>query len=215
MTNNLILKHLYEFPPQPGTKKQIIQKYLPSNYNCGFRTSYLQFTMSPFLRGQTKKIKRTRIPRRPLTRPCGFLNSYWDQCSSYLVSVDSSRVRSVCFWSVVVLVEAGYDAEVRAALRTVVLGLPAEYAAALVDGVPAEVAGERRPGAYGGGVAGARRVRFWCVRCWSRRPLRRRHGADLEGTHFLVLGADPPVLEVMGYHKKTGRMRVGFVDEVF
>lgn len=59
---------------------------------------------------------------------------------------------------VVVLMKAGHDAQVGAALGAVVLRLAAQDAAAVVDGVPAEVAAERRAVAHGWGVRDARRV---------------------------------------------------------
>lgn len=58
-----------------------------------------------------------------------------------------------------VLVEAGYYAQIGATLRAVVLRLAAQYPAAFVNGVPAEIATERRAGADGGGVAGSVRMR--------------------------------------------------------
>lgn len=56
-----------------------------------------------------------------------------------------------------VLVEAGHDAQVSAALRAVVLSLAAQDPAALVHRVPAEVAAERRARAHGGRVRRAER----------------------------------------------------------
>lgn len=82
----------------------------------------------------------------------------------------------VALGAVVVLVEAGHDAEVGAALGAVVLRLPPEDPAALVHGVPAEVAAERRAGAHGGRVAGALRLRRVGRRGLERRGRRRgRH----------------------------------------
>lgn len=55
---------------------------------------------------------------------------------------------------VVVLVEAGHDAQISATLGAVVLGLATQDAAALVHGVPAEIATERWTVTHGGRVPG-------------------------------------------------------------
>lgn len=62
----------------------------------------------------------------------------------WLAVSDSPSTGGICLRPVVVLVEARHYAEVRAALRTVVLGLPPQDPAALVHRVPAEVAAQWR-----------------------------------------------------------------------
>lgn len=90
----------------------------------------------------------------------------------------------------VILVEAGDDAEVGAALGAVVLGLAAEDAAALIYGVPAEVAAERRAGAHGGRVARPRRRLALC-----RAAVRHRYGADKHRAWLAFLTLQATVLE--------------------
>lgn len=63
--------------------------------------------------------------------------------------------RILCRLALVILLEAGHNAQIRLTLRTVVLGFAAQDPPVRVDRVPAEVASKGGPFAYHRTVAGA------------------------------------------------------------